>query len=159
MKQLLLVPILVCTLLIALPQVLALASGGSGTTPARSVDPDFALAQKAIDSKEYGKAAELLKGVVARDSRNADAHNLLGYAERQRGNLDGAFRAYEQALAINPKHRGAHEYLGEAYLMVGNLAKAQEHLTKLDKLCFFSCAEYRDLKQAIADYQTTHPAK
>jgi hypothetical protein len=37
--------------------------------------------------------------------------------------------------------------------MAGNLTKAQEQLAALDKLCFFSCEEYRDLKMAIADYQ------
>jgi len=51
------------------------------------------------------------------------------------------FKHYNEALRIDPEHRGAHEYLGEAYLMVGNLAKAKEHLAVLDKLCFFPCDE------------------
>ncbi len=63
------------------------------------------------------------------------------------------FKHYNEALRIDPDHRGAHEYLGEAYLMVGNLAKAKEHLSVLDKLCFFPCDEYSDLKKAIADYE------
>src|SRR3972149_10628655 len=32
--------------------------------------------------------------------------------------MDLAFKYYERALAINPRHRGAHEYVGEAYLSV-----------------------------------------
>jgi hypothetical protein len=63
------------------------------------------------------------------------------------------FKHYNEALRIDPKHRGAHEYIGEAYLMVGNVAKAKEHLGALDKLCFFPCAEYTDLKKAIAEYE------
>jgi tetratricopeptide (TPR) repeat protein len=73
-----------------------------------------------------------------------------------RGNLDAAFKYYERALDINPKHRGAHEYVGETYLLANNLPKAEEHLAALDKLCFFSCEEYRDLKAAIADYKEKH---
>jgi lipoprotein NlpI len=65
------------------------------------------------------------------------------------------FKHYNQALSLDPKHRGAHEYIGEAYLMVKNSAKAKEHLAQLDKLCLFSCQEYTDLKNAIAAYERT----
>jgi Flp pilus assembly protein TadD len=117
------------------------------------------LAKKAIKDKNWDKAIELLDKAVARDPKNAEIHNLLGFAERNRGNLDAAFKHYEVALSLDPKHRGAHEYIGEAYLMVGNLAKAEEHLAKLDKLCFFSCEEYRDLKAAVAKYKQQHQAQ
>ena len=66
------------------------------------------------------------------------------------------FFHYQQALRIDPQHRGAHEYMGEAYLMVDNPAKAKEHLAALDKLCFFPCEEFSDLKKAIAAYERSH---
>ena len=110
-------------------------------------------AEKAIKDKNWNQAIELLNAALARDKQNADIYNFLGYAERNRGNLDAAFKHYERALTLNPKHRGAHEYLGEAYLMTGDLAKAEEHLAVLNKLCFFPCEEYRDLKTAIAGYK------
>jgi lipoprotein NlpI len=71
--------------------------------------------------------------------------------------MDLVFKHYSEALRINPKHRGAHEYIGEAYLMVGNLGKAKEHLGQLDKLCFFPCGEYTDLKKAVAAYEAKQP--
>jgi len=37
---------------------------------------------------------------------------------------------------------------------VGNVQKAREHLTQLDRLCFFGCAEYTSLKQAVRDYES-----
>jgi len=37
--------------------------------------------------------------------------------------------------------------------MVGNVAKAKEHLGQLDKICFFPCVEFTDLKKAIAEYE------
>lgn len=132
----------------------ALAAGGSSDLPAKEpVDPDYALARKAIEQKEWPEAIRLLEKVATRQGSNADVQNLLGFAERNRGNMDAAFARYEKALQLNPKHRGAHEYAGEAYLMIGNLAKAKEHLAALDKLCRFSCEEYRDLKKSVAAYE------
>jgi tetratricopeptide (TPR) repeat protein len=78
---------------------------------------------------------------------------LLGYANRKSGNLDLAFKHYNEALRLDPKHRGAHEYIGEAYLMKGDVAKAKDHLAALDRICFFGCEEYSDLKKAIAEHE------
>jgi tetratricopeptide (TPR) repeat protein len=134
--------------------VAAFAAGGSSDVPAGPpVDPNIERANKAIKDKNWDQAVELLNKALARDDKNAEIYNLLGYSERNRGNLDVAFKHYDRALAINPKHRGAHEYIGEAYLMTGNLAKAEEQLAVLDKLCVLSCEEYRDLKTAIVAYK------
>jgi len=127
-------------------------AGDTWNTAAKS-DPDVAAAQQAIKDQDWAKAIERLTRAAARDDNNADLHNLLGYAERKRGNLDVAFKHYERALTLDPKHRGAHEYVGEAYLMIGNLAKAEEHLATLDKLCTLPCDEYHDLKAAVAQYK------
>ena len=62
---------------------------------------------------------------------------------------DESLVAYKQALTLDPKHRGAHEYIGMAYIQMGQPAKAREHLAALDKICTFSCEEYRDLKKAL----------
>ena len=70
--------------------------------------------------------------------------------------MNEVFRHYEEALRLDPKHRNAHEYIGEAYLQVGNLAKAKEHLAALDKLCFLPCEQYSELKEAVRDYQAKH---
>ena len=59
---------------------------------------------------------------------------------------------YERALALNPRHRSAHQHLGEAHLLQGDLAKASEHLATLERICLIQCEEYDDLKQAIAGY-------
>ena len=81
-------------------------------------------------------------------------HQALGRLQATRGDKPAAIKSYETALKLNPKHRGAHEYIGEAYLMQGNLGKAKEHLGQLDKLCLFGCEEYDDLKKAIAEFET-----
>ena len=84
---------------------------------------------------------------------SADLHNELGFTHRRLRRMDKAFEHYRRALELDPQHRGAHEYIGEAYLMVNNLPKAKEHLAALDKLCFFGCSEYTELKKAIAAYE------
>ena len=61
---------------------------------------------------------------------------------------------YDQALMIDPKHKGANEYLGELYLKLGQLEKAEAQLARLDDICFFSCEEYDDLKAAIETYKS-----
>lgn len=141
----------------AVPAIAMAMSNDDETAESReSVDPEYAKAVQAIKTKDWNRAVELLTQAAARDEKNPDIYNYLGYAERHRGNLGAAFKHYDRALALDPKHRGAHEYLGEAYLMSGNLAKAEEHLATLDKLCFLPCSEYRELKEKIAEYKQKH---
>ncbi len=116
-------------------------------------DPDVEAGKAAIREQNWKGAVDAFAKVAARDPRNADAQNWLGFAYRKTGNLDQAFKHYDQALKLDPRHRGAHEYIGEAYLMKGDLAKAKEHLFALDRLCFFGCEEFTDLKKAVAEYE------
>ena len=118
-----------------------------------AVDPDFAVGRAAVEAKDWPAAIRALSSAALRDTRNADIQNYLGYAYRHTGQLDLAFKHYERALQLNPRHRGAHEYAGEAYLMVNDLAKAEEHLGALQTICLIPCEEYEDLKKAIADYR------
>jgi tetratricopeptide (TPR) repeat protein len=149
---------LLTLLTIALPGAAGAAGGGGseGAAPsAKPEDPQYTAAVKAIKANEYAKAIPLLEGVVARDDKNADAYNWLAYATRKNGNPAASLPLYQKALALDPKHKGAHEYIGEAYLMLDNLPKAKEHLRTLSSLCFITCAEYRDLKRAVDAYEKT----
>ncbi len=107
----------------------------------------------AIEAKSWHAAIRSLSSAALRDTRNADIQNYLGYAYRHTGQLELAFTHYRRALQLNPRHRGAHEYIGEAYLLIDNLAKAEEHLDALQRVCLIPCEEYGDLKNAIAAYR------
>lgn len=85
-----------------------------------------------------------------RDPYNADIQNYLGYAYRRLRRLDLAFVHYRRALMLNPRHRGAREHLGEAYLMAGDLALAEAQLQALKRTCLIPCDEHGDLERAIA---------
>jgi tetratricopeptide (TPR) repeat protein len=153
--------LIVCGVLAAMIPAALPAMGGGDVSAfdSKPANPDYAKAVAAIKAKKWDEAIALLNRAAAAEPQNADVYNYLGYAERQRGNMDAAFKQYDKALALNPKHRGAREYLGEAYLMTGNLAKAEEQLAALDKLCFFSCSEYRELKEKVAEYKEKHQAR
>ncbi|HJV70623.1 tetratricopeptide repeat protein [Ideonella sp.] len=153
------------TALLALAPALAWAAGGGGggagggnSGPPGASDPDYAAAVKAIKAGDFAGAIPRLKAYVGRVPNDAYGENWLAYAYRKSGQLDAAFEHYDKALAIDPNHLGAHEYAGEAYLMVGNLAKAEEHLKALDKLCFLPCEEYTDLKKEVAAYKARNGA-
>jgi Flp pilus assembly protein TadD len=118
-----------------------------------SADPDVVAGRAAIKARDWPTAIRTLSSAALRDTRNADIQNYLGYAYRHTGQLDLAFQHYQRALQLSPRHRGAHEYIGEAYLMTNNVAKAEEHLAALEKICLIPCEEYDDLKKAIAAYR------
>src|SRR5574340_908938 len=136
----------------------ALAAASSPATPS---DPVLERVSAATARKDWPGAQAILREAVQKNPGNADYHNLYAHAIRRGPNPDMnlVFQHYNEALRIDPNHRGAHEYLGEAYLMVNNLPKAKEQLSALDKLCFFTCEEYSDLKKAIGEYEQQHAAR
>jgi tetratricopeptide (TPR) repeat protein len=150
--------VLILCAMLATGAVLATAAGGAGDdsrrgTPGQADSPEYTAAVKAIKAGDFPTAIRLLQGVVAREDQNADAFNWLAYATRRNGDPAAAIPIYQKALAIDPRHRGAHEYMGEAYLALDDLARAKEHLARLDALCFLPCSEYRELKEAVRAYE------
>ncbi|HEX2540665.1 MAG TPA: tetratricopeptide repeat protein [Caldimonas sp.] len=136
-----------CLLFAAGPGIAA--DTGSTSAAADTLAP----ARAKIAAKDWtGAVAELKK---VEDANSADWNNLMGYSLRKAdpANYASAERFYNDALKINPKHRGALEYSGELYLMTGNLPMAEQRLAALDKACFLPCEEHRDLKRAVARYK------
>ena len=129
---------------------LAFAGDSSPPTPR---DLELEKAKTAIARKDWSAALAVLEPCTVANPRSADGFNLLGYSLRNQNKYDESLVAYKQALTLDPKHKGAHEYIGIAYIQMGQLDKAKEHLAALDKICTFSCEEYRDLKKAIAKAQ------
>jgi tetratricopeptide (TPR) repeat protein len=134
---------------------IAIAAGplwAADTEPAAATGP-LAPARALIAEKKWVAAIDELKRVS--DSGSADWNNLMGYSHRKAKTPDyaSAERYYNEALRIDPKHRGALEYSGELYLMLGDLPKAEQRLAALDKACFFPCEEHTDLKKAVARYK------
>jgi len=117
-------------------------------------DPGFEEGRAAIEAQNWAKAIDILGKTAQAFPDSADTQNLLGYAFRKSGDLDTAFKHYKRALQINPVHKHAHEYLGEAYLMKDDLASAEQHLIELEKICTpIPCEEYKELKRAVDEFK------
>ncbi len=145
--------ILIATLLILGLASTAMAAGSSSPSRRPAPESNFDLGLKAVKAENFGRALGLLTKVVRSDPRNADAWNWIGFSNRKLKRFDDSLVAYKKALAIDPEHRGANEYLGELYLKTGDLAKARVRLDKLDSICFFGCEEFDDLKRAIKAFE------
>ena len=116
-------------------------------------DADYAAGKRAIDAKDWAEAVRRFERAKVRNPDQADVHNLLGFSYRNLRQYEPAFVAYKRAIEIDPRHRGAHEYIGETYLAVGDLANAQKHLAALRDICVLPCEELADLEKAVAQYQ------
>ena len=135
------------------------SSNSDSTTTPDQINSLYELAEKHIYNKKYDKSLKLLKKLTKREdlgTRRADIYNLLGFSYRKLENpeLDKSFAAYMMALEIDPEHAGAHEYLGELYLMRDQKNQAMRMLSKLENLVGKNAEEYKDLLQAIENYQS-----
>ena len=104
-----------------------------------------------INQGEYKAAFEELSLTSAAFGPHPDVTTYLGYTQRKLGNYDLAKSYYAMALKVDPKHKGANEYLGELYVETGELDKANVQLAKLEEICTFGCIEENELRGWIAD--------
>jgi len=135
-------------------------AAGSGDSDSYSSSPSitasFRKAKKAIADERYEEAYELLSREVKVDADNADIHNLLGYSARKMGRLEESEAHYFKALSLNPKHKGALEYMGELYLTLNRPDDARKLLEQLEKICWLGCDEEDDLREAIARWEAAN---
>jgi opacity protein-like surface antigen len=140
---------------ILLTSLLALALNAAFAADTVAPEPadKLAGARAQISARNWAGAIDELKRV--NDTGSADWNNLMGYSLRKQKmpDLAGSETYYNDALRIDPRHRGTLAYSGELYLMKGDLAAAEQRLATLDKVCGTSCAEYTELKNSIARYK------
>ena len=132
------------------------ADSGPTVASQPSTSERMVKARDAIKNKDWQRALTELNAAAKSDPRNPDIHTLLGYSYRKQAtpDLPRAFEHYKTALSLNPRHKGALEYIGEAYLMDKKPAEAEKQLAELEKVCGNkTCEEYADLSKAIADYK------
>lgn len=130
------------------------AAGGSLSAMGRE---EAETALRLIEKEDYADAIPHLKRALNVMQGNADILNYLGFTERMVGNYPDSLDYYQRALARNPDHKGAHEYLGELYLAMHQPDQARLQLAELDRLCPDGCTEKATLTQAIATYMAANP--
>lgn len=113
---------------------------------------DLETGLRLIQKQDYAGSIPYLRRALRLYQGNADILNYLGFASRMVGNYDDSLDYYQRALARNPDHKGAHEYLGELYLMLHKPDDARGQLAELTRLCPDGCIEKDTLTQSIASY-------
>jgi predicted Zn-dependent protease len=161
----LLIGALALAISVALPAGVGFAAGGGGggssagdskkKSTTTSTSAQYAKAKAKVEAKDYRGAKPMLEKLLAKSPRDADVLNLMGYCSRKLGDPEEALKYYQKALAINPRHIGANEYLGELYLEMKDLAKAEERLQVLTRACN-GCEEQEELEEKIADYKASN---
>lgn len=99
----------------------------------------------------YGEAISVLS--LAADRDDPRVLNYLGFSHRMQGRVIVGLGYYEEALRIDPDNVLVREYLGEAYLQMGDLAAAEGQLDEIARRCGQACAEYAQLEAHISAWR------
>ena len=113
----------------------------------QSFDNRYRAAVALIESARYDEALSAMRELD--DGSSADVVNYIGYLHRKLGKMAEAQMYYEAALHMKPDHRGALEYYGEWYCMMGNLDKARRNLARIAELYGTGTKEYLALAKMI----------
>jgi len=111
--------------------------------------PAYIAAVKLAQAAKYDEAIKAFNALNKPDDPRVN--NWIGFSLRKQGKVDEAMPFYDKALKAAPDFTPAHEYLGEAYIQMKDLAKAKDQLAQIEKLCGNkTCEEYKDLSEAVA---------
>jgi len=114
--------------------------------------PDKELAEYAFVLAKAGRYQEALDLLdLLRDPNTAVALNYRGYVTRKLGRLDEGIAYYRRSVALDPHYAQVREYLGEAYIIKGDMPSAKAQLLAIKQICGTVCEEYQHLAVAIAD--------
>ncbi|MEL6827651.1 MAG: tetratricopeptide repeat protein [Pseudomonadota bacterium] len=114
----------------------------------------YSEALRLINLGDYDAAIAELRTAGAILGPHPDVLTYIGFANRKKGEREIALTYYAAALSIAPDHLSANEYLGEYYVEMGDLDRAQKQLDKLNVLCPFGCEQTEELSQWIAAART-----
>lgn len=120
------------------------------TASATSDDELFYAGYWLAKTGSYRAALGMLERVAVPSAR---VHTYIGFAHRKLGEMDAALASYGKALAANPDFTVARAYLGEAYLTLGQEARAVGELDEIRRRCGEACAEFADLAGHIAKWR------
>jgi predicted Zn-dependent protease len=118
-----------------------------------SLDQDqvYSLGYWQAKNGEHRAALATLRS--ARDQDDPRIQTMIGFTLRKLGRVDEAFPHYFKALATRPDATTTRQYLGEAYLQIGDPGKAREQLAEIARRCGVACEDYTALAEEIARYE------
>ena len=122
----------------------------AGSTTSTDTSAALEPVRAKIKDKDWTSAIVDLRQIADRVP-HADVYSLLGFAQRNAGDTAASLASYTKALALDPNHKGANEYLGELYIKTGESEKAKGQLVVLRRLCPNGCEEREDLEKDLAE--------
>ena len=117
-------------------------------------DQTYSLGYWQAKNGQYEAALATLQS--ARDQNDPRVQTMVGFTLRKLGRVDEAFGYYLKAVAIRPNATTTRQYLGEAYLQVGDVVRAREQLGEIAQRCGTTCEDYTSLAEEIAKYEGGH---
>ena len=78
---------------------------------------------------------------------------MIGFTLRKLGRVDEAMGYYQRVLAAHPERTTTRQYLGEAFLQIGDVGRAREQLAEIGKRCGTACEDYQLLADEIARFE------
>jgi tetratricopeptide (TPR) repeat protein len=115
-----------------------------------SLVPDKDRTEYAYTLAKAGRYQEALDMLdTLKNPNTKEALNYRGYATRKLGRTDEGISWYKKSVALDPKYAKVREYLGEAYVIKGQIDLAKDQLIMIKSICGTTCEEYRDLNEAI----------
>jgi len=98
----------------------------------------------------YREALGFLERTQTKDARTL---TYIGFATRKLGAVEEAMGHYKAALSLDPNYSVARAYMGEGFLVSGDVAAARGQLAEIGRRCGQTCAEYGDLAGHIAYFE------
>ena len=118
-----------------------------------SLDQDQIYSVGYWQAKGGDYAAALATLQTARDQADPRVQTMIGFSLRKLGRVDEGMGYYQRVLAAHPDRTTTRQYLGEAYLQIGDPAGAKEQLAEISKRCGVACEDYQLLADEIAKYE------
>ena len=109
---------------------------------------------EAIKIKNCPKAIDLLLKIIKGYPEDPEAYNFLGYSLRNINKLEDAVTYYKIALNLDPNHINAHEYIGQTYLLLGNLDMASYHLSRINEICSDPCEKQTNFLKRSKNFKS-----
>jgi predicted Zn-dependent protease len=114
-------------------------------------DQAYSLGYWQAKTGHYDAALATLRSAAMQDDPRVQT--MIGFTLRKLGRVDEAFGYYFKALATRPDATTTRQYLGEAYLQIGDPARAREQLAEIAKRCGTTCEDYVALSEEIAKHE------
>lgn len=114
-------------------------------------DEVYSLGYWQAKGGDYAGALATLRS--ASNQADPRVQTMIGFSLRKLGRVDEAMGYYNAVLAAHPHRTTTRQYLGEAFLQLGQPDKARQQLAEIAKHCGTACDDYRLLADEITKFE------